>query len=98
MNDIADTIKALGLNHSEAARFLDTHPRTVRHWLADENSPPLAVHMLLAIMVHHKLTPDDVRKLIDFPLEKPHAIKQRRPSLSERRQAAKLRSAAEKST
>jgi len=56
------TIKRLGLNQVEAARFLGVNETTSRRWISDRHPIPACVEMLLHTMVVYDLKPDDVVK------------------------------------
>jgi hypothetical protein len=59
-------LERLGMTQVGAARFLRIAPRTSRRWATDGDDhldPPLAVELLMRVMDHHKLTPEDVWKL-----------------------------------
>jgi hypothetical protein len=49
-----------------AAVFFGVAPRTSRRWASfadDHLAPPLTVELLMAVMDHYKLTPEEVWKL-----------------------------------
>jgi hypothetical protein len=69
--EYAAAIKALGLTHDEAARFLGVHAVTSRTWAAEMrrrgpyNGPPAPVAKFLRLMLVLKFTPayvDDVTR------------------------------------
>lgn len=61
-------IKRLGLNQTQASRFLGVSDRQGRRWALGEAEVDEAVNLLLRIMLAHELTPEDVAKLRDGDL------------------------------
>jgi transcriptional regulator with XRE-family HTH domain len=57
-----DTLKRLGLNQAEAARFCGYHPVTGRKWAA--GGPPPGVAKLFRLMMALKFTPDYVNGVL----------------------------------
>jgi hypothetical protein len=55
-------IEALGLSQVKAGLFLGVGPRTSRRWALDESAIPESVAKLLRVMIHYKLTPEEVDK------------------------------------
>ena len=53
-------IDRLGMSQVGSARFFDVAERTPRKWIADVHPIPMAVEMLLYVMMHYSLTPENV--------------------------------------
>jgi hypothetical protein len=56
-------IDALGLSQVGASRFFGVSPNTSPRWARGETPVHPAVAKLLRVMLHYKLTPEDVEKL-----------------------------------
>lgn len=63
--DFERTYKALGLSQIEAAQMLGVDPRAVRYWSNGDQPVPEAVSKLLRLMLALKLSPSDVRGLLN---------------------------------
>jgi DNA-binding transcriptional regulator YiaG len=48
----------LGLNQTQAAQMFDVDARTIRRWLAEDVTIPLATATLLRLMIKHKMVRD----------------------------------------
>lgn len=59
-----DTIAALGLNQSSAARLFGVDPRTSRRWASGDMPVPRAVELALRIMLTHGVTPSQAASLL----------------------------------
>jgi recombinational DNA repair protein (RecF pathway) len=55
-----EAIDTLKMTQVGSARFFGVAETTVRRWIAEQLDAPLAVVMLLKVMVHLGLTPNDV--------------------------------------
>jgi len=62
--ELRGVIERLGLTQVGTARFLGYNDSTIRKWIADRNSIPIPVEMLLRVMLKHSLTPDNVVALV----------------------------------
>lgn len=62
-DEYRDTIYHLGMSQVGSARFFGVAERTPRKWIKEDHPIPPAVAMLLAVMVHHKLSPHHVLAL-----------------------------------
>jgi ssRNA-specific RNase YbeY (16S rRNA maturation enzyme) len=62
-------IDRLGLNRSEAARFLGIDTRTCFRMIAGEYRVDPATAMLLSLMVKHEITPDEALGSIGIKIE-----------------------------
>lgn len=58
-SEYRDTIAALGLNQSSAARLFGVDPRTSRRWALGELPVPRPVVLCLRLMLAHNVRPDD---------------------------------------
>jgi hypothetical protein len=63
-DEYRDAIEKLNLSQVGAADFLGVDDTTSRRWIADKHPMPRATELLLRAMVHYKLTPSRVAKLI----------------------------------
>lgn len=59
LSEYRDTIAALGLNQSSAARLFGVDPRTSRRWALGELPVPRPVALCLRLMLAHNVRPDD---------------------------------------
>lgn len=64
-------IEALGLSQVKAGDFLGVGPRTSRRWALDESAIPESVAKLLWLMIHYKLTPEEVDKALEARPKRP---------------------------
>ena len=53
----------VGLSQVDAAKFFGVADRTVRYWLAETREVPVAVVMLLRVMLHFHLSPEDIKRI-----------------------------------
>jgi DNA-binding transcriptional regulator YiaG len=60
--ELREALIALGINQVELARKLDTHPTTVRRWVAEDGQVPGPV----AILVNLLLFRPELRDMIGF--------------------------------
>ena len=58
-----DAIVSVGLSQVAAARFFRVDDSTVRRWLAEKLAIPEAVVMLLRVMLHFHLSPEDIERI-----------------------------------
>jgi hypothetical protein len=58
-----NAISDIGMTQVGAARFFGIDGRTSRKWVAGTNAVPLAVAMLLRVMLHYSLTPNNVQNI-----------------------------------
>ena len=58
-----EAIARLGLTQVDAAHFLQSNERTSRRWALGESPVPFDVSALLRLMLHYKVTPEQVEKL-----------------------------------
>lgn len=63
--DLKHTIEALGLSQLALASFVGVNGRTVRYWISGDRRVPEAVSKLLRLMLALKLSPSDVRGLLN---------------------------------
>ena len=63
--EFRDTLSALGLNKTRAARLLGVNERTPRRWAKGEQDIPPPVVRFLQLMIALKLTPERVHKILD---------------------------------
>jgi hypothetical protein len=56
----SEALQELGLTQVGAAEFLQVGHRTSRRWIAGDAPIPHAVRLLFALMIKHKIAPDDV--------------------------------------
>lgn len=63
--DLQHSIEALGLSQMELGRFVGVDGRTVRNWASGRRPVPEAVSKLLRLMLALKLSPSDVRGLVN---------------------------------
>jgi DNA-binding transcriptional regulator YiaG len=57
----AAAIEALGMSQRAAGAFLGVDERTSRRWVLGESAIPESAAKLLRLMVHLKITPEDVK-------------------------------------
>ena len=55
-----NAIDHIGMTQVGSARFFGVHERTPRRWISGSLTIPSAVAMLLRVMIHYSLTPDNV--------------------------------------
>jgi hypothetical protein len=53
-------IDKLGMTQVGSSRFFDIAERTPRKWIKGTSPIPAAVEMLLCVMMHYSLTPENV--------------------------------------
>jgi DNA-binding transcriptional regulator YiaG len=57
----AEAIGNLGLSQRGAGKFLGVDERTSRKWIAGDARIPESVAKLLRLIIHLKISPDDVK-------------------------------------
>ena len=60
-----NAIDHLGMTQVGSARFFDVSASTARKWIGEKHPIPAAVSMLLTVMMHYSLTPQNVIALED---------------------------------
>jgi plasmid maintenance system antidote protein VapI len=58
--ELIGSLNFLGLNKSEAARFLGVTYRTVHRWTEGEQEIPRAVAIALRLMIRFNVSPNDI--------------------------------------
>jgi hypothetical protein len=62
-NQYRKAIEAVGLSQVKASSFFKVARKTSPRWARGEAPIPEPVAMLLRVMIHHELTPEEVTKL-----------------------------------
>jgi hypothetical protein len=70
-----NTIKALGLNISSAARFLHKNVRTSRRWARGEQPIDAPIAMLLRVMMFYQLRPIEVAHMAGAVVQKKKKVR-----------------------
>jgi DNA-binding transcriptional regulator YiaG len=58
-----NAIDAIGLSQVKASDFFEVSRKTSPRWARGEAPIPGSVKKLLAVMIHHELTPEEVTQL-----------------------------------
>jgi hypothetical protein len=76
------SLRELGMTQSGAARYFDLGPRTVRSYVAGEQTVPVMLRLLLAAMITGGIEPNSLREHIglepvvfDLPAGRPKGTK-----------------------
>lgn len=64
---LRETLAALGMTTTGAARFLDKTPKSLTRWSSGHYPVPTEIAMLLALMRLTRISPTRVRKLVGLP-------------------------------
>ncbi len=67
-NQYRAAIKALGLNQSQAARFLDIAVSTSHGYAQGTGVVPEQIAMLLSVMLHLEISPVEARQIAGLPV------------------------------
>jgi hypothetical protein len=57
-------LERVGMTILDAAWFFDVNERTARRWADGTIRPPLSAMLCLTLMMHHRMTVDDINKLL----------------------------------
>jgi hypothetical protein len=58
-----EALSALGLTQTSAALFLGRDPRMSRKWACGESSIPQELEMLLRLMLHNRISPNEAYQI-----------------------------------
>jgi len=57
-------IDHLGMSQAGSGRFFGVHDDTPRKWISGRYPVPSTVEMLLLVMIHYSLTPENVMAIV----------------------------------